>query len=398
MSSYYDILEIERSATEEEIRRSYKRLALKYHPDKNPENREEAEEHFKKVSEAYATLSDPVKRRTYDMCGSVDESGGSPFNPFDVFQSMFQGGVGVPSFAFERNVDLGDLLGGAGAGNGIKISVHTFSPMMGHMGSVPPIDLSRIHEYMSECGIDVDAELDRARSFGMPNIDELLHHVQSLKSKIGGTHGKKKKVKEVVKEIKERPEDVVYDLYVSLADIYSGASKKVSYLIFKDGKEVKKSATIPLQGKVVMLEGAGHKMDGYRERGNVIFNIYAKEESEETDGKDDTGFTRVNQYDLLTHRVFDFTLGSGSKDSGAIFIDLFGVKRLKCVVVPKKFQKLPYVGVVEGAGLIGEEGSRGNLYILFSNGKVEEEKEEDGEWEHVEVKNTSYKELFKERL
>ena len=65
---YYDILGISRNADEEEIKKSFRKLAIKYHPDKNP-GKKEAEERFKEINEAYSVLSDSQKRRAYDMFG-----------------------------------------------------------------------------------------------------------------------------------------------------------------------------------------------------------------------------------------------------------------------------------------------------------------------------------------
>ena len=66
---YYKILGVEKDATKEEIKKAYRKLALKYHPDRNPDNKE-AEEKFKEITEANEVLSDPDKRKKYDQLGA----------------------------------------------------------------------------------------------------------------------------------------------------------------------------------------------------------------------------------------------------------------------------------------------------------------------------------------
>lgn len=69
MTDFYEILEVNKTATEDEIKKAYRRLALKWHPDKNPTNKTQAEEKFKLIAEAYEVLSDKDKRRRYDHLG-----------------------------------------------------------------------------------------------------------------------------------------------------------------------------------------------------------------------------------------------------------------------------------------------------------------------------------------
>lgn len=76
MEDLYEVLGISRTATQNEIKSAYRKLAVKYHPDKNPGNKE-AEEKFKKISAAYEVLSDETKRRQYDSYGSTSDTGSS---------------------------------------------------------------------------------------------------------------------------------------------------------------------------------------------------------------------------------------------------------------------------------------------------------------------------------
>ncbi|HHH78145.1 MAG TPA: molecular chaperone DnaJ, partial [Thermoplasmatales archaeon] len=79
---YYEVLGVGRDATKSEIKKAYRRLALKYHPDKSKDK--DAEERFKEISEAYAVLSDDEKRKQYDMYGHAGID--SQYNYEDIFR------------------------------------------------------------------------------------------------------------------------------------------------------------------------------------------------------------------------------------------------------------------------------------------------------------------------
>src|SRR6266702_6255366 len=93
---YYEVLGVGRNASEEEIKRAYRKLAVKFHPDKNPDD-PHAEERFKELAEAYDVLMDPEKRAAYDRFGHAafaqggvgTRTGGGFHDPFDIFREVF---------------------------------------------------------------------------------------------------------------------------------------------------------------------------------------------------------------------------------------------------------------------------------------------------------------------
>ncbi|MBQ4315433.1 MAG: DnaJ domain-containing protein, partial [Lentisphaeria bacterium] len=111
---YYDILGVSKNATSEEIKKAYRKLAIKYHPDKNPGNKE-AEEKFKEVSQAYEVVGNPEKRRQYDQLGHeayTNAGNGGAYDSRhaqDIFSQFFGGFGGGGGFNFE------DLFGGGGS-------------------------------------------------------------------------------------------------------------------------------------------------------------------------------------------------------------------------------------------------------------------------------------------
>ncbi|MBD3296170.1 MAG: molecular chaperone DnaJ, partial [Candidatus Omnitrophica bacterium] len=96
---YYELLEVTRDASTDQIKKAYRKAALKYHPDKNPGNKE-AEEKFKEISHAYDILADPQKRGQYDQFGEAAFQQGAGYgnagfhDPFDLFREVFGGAFG----------------------------------------------------------------------------------------------------------------------------------------------------------------------------------------------------------------------------------------------------------------------------------------------------------------
>ena len=104
---YYEVLGISKNATEDEIKKAYRKKAIEFHPDKNPGNTE-AEEKFKEAAEAYDVLSDPQKKQRYDQFGHAGMGGAASSG------AGFGGGMSMDDI-FSM---FGDIFGGHGGGGG----------------------------------------------------------------------------------------------------------------------------------------------------------------------------------------------------------------------------------------------------------------------------------------
>lgn len=192
---YYNILGLSKSASADEIKKAYRKLAMKYHPDRNKGDKN-AESRFKEISEAYAVLSDPEKRKQYDMFGS--EGFQSRFSQEDIFRDFDFGSV-FKEFGF----------GGGGQGQNI------FSHIFGGSGR---------------------SSFRGGRSSFDPRFGDFA----------GGTHPIKGK-------------DLAYEMSLSLEEAFSGSEKIVSFQNDK-GQNSQVSVKIPAgitTGKKLRLKGKG---------------------------------------------------------------------------------------------------------------------------------------------
>ena len=259
--NHYDILGVSRTASEDEIKKAYHKLAIKYHPDKNKEL--DAEEKFKSIAGAYAILSDPVKRRNYEL-GVPD--GMSHIDPFSIFNQFFQN-TDMDSFingffsSQGNNPFMGsfdDILGGAD----IKFSIHSFAAMP-NMDKLP--DMSK--------NINFFDILQQTKS----KLSDVLQHPPHL------SRQSQPKIETKIIKSYAKYETIEKKLMVAAEDILGAKAKKIKisrYNKTKDSKtfeQLEEKMTFHLEPDLEKLvytfPNQGHTHYKYKEPGDLIVRI-----------------------------------------------------------------------------------------------------------------------------
>ena len=320
---YYDILGVDRKASASEIKKAYRKMALKYHPDKNPDDKE-AEEMFKKAAEAYEVLSDPDKRARYDQFGhaAFDGAGGfggggmnmdDIFSQFgDIFGGAFGGGfsgfggtrqriVKGSNLRIKVNLSLEEVA--QGVEKRVKVKRKVKAPGTtyrtcstcngsGQMTRITNTILGRMQTSTtcSSCagaGQTIDNRPAGADGQGMILEEETV----SIKIPPGVVDGMQLKVTgkgneapgsgisgDLLVVISEKPHDTLqregdnlhYDLYVSLPDAILGASREIDTVSGKVRIKVEPGIQ---SGKILRLRGKGiPSINGYG-KGDLLVHV-----------------------------------------------------------------------------------------------------------------------------
>ncbi|MGB5529499.1 MAG: J domain-containing protein [Ignavibacteriaceae bacterium] len=283
---YYKILGVDKSATKEEISKAFRKLALKYHPDKNPNNKA-AEEKFKEITEAHEVLSDPEKRKKYDTLGAnwnqYQTSGGG----FEDFFSQFGGRRGGGT-TFEYSGDFGDMFGGS---SGFSDFFDSLFGQRGGRGS-DFYGAQRGREKGQDFEATLYISLEEAYNGASK---EVLINGKKLRIKIdpGTKDGSKLRLKDqgsasrsgivsgdlyLTIKIQKHPfyeidgDDLYFDLIIDLYTAVLGGKKKVKLI---NGKTI--SIDIPEgtdSGKLFRIGNFGLKKQGSgSDRGNLFIRI-----------------------------------------------------------------------------------------------------------------------------
>lgn len=366
--NYYSILEVDKNASEDEIKKSYRKLALKYHPDKNPNN-DEAVEMFKEVSEAYNVLINSDKRKQYDLMGTVDDNY-MDYDPFSIFNSVFKQHMNnFMNMKYEKDININDILSNISDfpqecfpfGN-FHVSVHTFPTEMFHSNeSIDDIECEYIEDNLSD-NFSNNISNNFSNNFSNNISNNIGNNVGNILNQI--FQKKNNYIKKINKQkpniLYNKPDDIIYNITVYLSDIYNEIKKKIKISRTRkvDGKYIikKKNIDIPIYGKEILLENEGDELKNYKERGNVIINIFNKKENL---------FKRINDYDLVTYKdiylnqIYEIFTYDIKLPHGKIIYIQSELLLNKLNLVQKILNKgLPYIDE-------NNEKKYGNLYVIY---------------------------------
>jgi curved DNA-binding protein len=246
---YYQILGVSRDATPDEIKKAYRKLALKYHPDKAKGDKKQAEEKFKQISEAYAVLSDPAKKQEYDQFGS--QAFRQKFSQEDIFRGFDFSDIfdtGISEGIFSRL--FGGLGGGRAAGRGGRTRIFRYGGgAEGFEGQVQP-----------PRGGDLQVEMPitlHEMAFGTEKLVSFTHegHSEKISVKIppGTLPGKKLRLTG-----KGQPSPMggpPGDLYVRLKEVEHPVFKREGNDLYVDRKIKFTEATLGTKVTVPTLDG-----------------------------------------------------------------------------------------------------------------------------------------------
>jgi DnaJ-class molecular chaperone len=383
MSNYYEILEVDKNSTIDDIKKNYKKLAFKWHPDKNQDNKAEAEKKFKDISKAYQILSDPNKRKIYDLTGSDESLQTTSFkNEQELFQEFFsnlkdQLFNNIPQDFMMGKFD--DILGGPE----VKFTIHTFAniPSFEMFQDMPFFDMvdqtKNLFENMK------DTVKEKKKIYEDKNLSKISEEEKG--NYITEIERLNKKLKHIENK-KEENLDIIINLKIKVSDYLIKNTKKIKInrkINKKIDNKYKRSndeyeISIPLNINTITYPEKGEQSRHSKDFGNLIINVKIISDNIVKIFKE----TNIVMY--ITNIINNYTYFSIGKKKYKLNLDI-----LKGDIL-----LLPGMGLTR---IIDNEEKQGDLYLINDYEKYINLDENSNKYELLEIENNkilSYKDFI----
>ena len=377
--NHYSTLEVDRNATESEIKKSYRKLAMKYHPDKCSGE----EEKFKKIAEAYSILSDKTKKAQYDICGFAEINIGDPMEIFteifadfkpDIFANISDNIIG--KFSNSKNVDTKIFVETFVSNDNLSSKINQAIPDMlntfqnvvsgeeddslksGFMktfinGAMSSMNFNNTNDsYNKKHSNNIQHNSHKKNfykdSLDTEDLDENNFPYQDLKNEFKDDNSR---------EVCMKPKDIIIKKNYPLKEFYLDKNKRIKFIktdiIDNNERKISEIIKVPIYyNKEIKFKGMGHNKKNHSENGDVIFKF---------DCIEDESF-KIHHYHLIYNKDINV-----SNLYGDFIFDLELPDNTIIKIECNNLYKTDLIIVKENLGLpIPNENKRSNLFIKFN--------------------------------
>jgi DnaJ-class molecular chaperone len=307
---YYEILGISKKASNDDIKKAYRKLALKWHPDKNNNNSEESKKIFQEICNAYQVLIDPVKRRSYDLTG-IDNDIKS--NPHEVFNSFFESVFGNEFFSekgrlnsFINSPEVEVFLTMSMSYNNFDI----FDKLVETSKNLNPLIGSKFENINQK----IKNKTEEIKLKKSNKINERIKKSLNKKYKVNDNKSTNESIKTNSSTYSYKCPDLIFNINVKLTEAYNNILKKLKIKRVRFNEELKtyynddKYYLVPLFERKKVYDLEGDIKPNNKIPGDIIFNINIKSDIEcfevLNNGYDIYVKKKISLYEVIYGTVF----------------------------------------------------------------------------------------------
>jgi len=290
---YYKVLEIQdKKCNQDIIKQSYKKLALRWHPDRNIKNQEFADNKFKEISIAYQILNDIQKRNLYDMTGIANHNKSEFDNPYNLFETFFSNKSVIIQYI--NNVKKYPE---------VRLAIKTCFNLTINKLESPEVITNKIIDFFKEGNfskkfhtfINIIRKFDKSENVNPNNKTEVNNNNNNNNNNTVSHNQNNNSEIRINNKKLIRSKDLIYNINISLNDIYNSIQKNFNINVIRFNGNKKYDGTVDItinsNKKQIILKKKGNQDSYNHSIGDIIINIYPKKHPD---------YEIINDYDLYS--------------------------------------------------------------------------------------------------